>query len=178
MSKNETMALSLIREAEVNTLSVEKELQFVQSLCKMTLVNARKFLSIYMEKTSQLYLACLDYLLDHASTLFVQALAISRGNWHRRYKNKKYLVRGTDDDVLKLQQHLLDEKLNIRILFGYAVNFNIELKPSVLAVVKERAEKEAAENGVSLVEMMNRGGVTYAAIYNHQLYGLDRMRSK
>ena len=166
MSKSEVVALSLIREAEVSTLSAEKEMQFVQVLNNVTLVDARKFLRWYMEKTSQFYLSCLEYLLDN------------RGGWHRRYKDKKYLVRGTSDDVLALQKHLLDEKLNIRILFAYAVNYNIALKPEVLAVVKQRAEAEAAANGVSLDEQMAKKCVGYAAIYDHQLHRLDRMRKQ
>ena len=44
MSKSEVVALSLIREAEVSTLSAEKEMQFVQVLNNVTLVDARKFL--------------------------------------------------------------------------------------------------------------------------------------
>lgn len=52
MSKSEVVALSLIREAEVSTLSAEKEMQFVQVLNNVTLVDARKFLRWYMEKTS------------------------------------------------------------------------------------------------------------------------------
>ena len=169
MSKSEVVALSLIREAEVSTLSAEKEMQFVQVLNNVTLVDARKFLRWYMEKTSQLY------LLDNNPTLFTFALSMSRGGWHRRYKDKKYLVRGTSDDVLALQKHLLDEKLNIRILFAYAVNYNIALKPEVLAVVKQRAE---AANGVSLDEQMAKKCVGYAAIYDHQLHRLDRMRKQ
>ena len=168
MSKSEVVALSLIREAEVSTLSAEKEMQFVQVLNNVTLVDARKFLRWYMEKTSQFYLSCLEYLLDNNPTLFTFALSMSRGGWHRRYKDKKYLVRGTSDDVLALQKHLLDEKLNIRILFAYAV----------LAVVKQRAEAEAAANGVSLDEQMAKKCVGYAAIYDHQLHRLDRMRKQ
>lgn len=178
MSKSEIVALSLIREAEVSTLSAEKEMQFVQVLNNVTLVDARRFLRWYMEKTSQFYLSCLEYLLDNNPTLFTFALSMSRGGWHRRYKDRKYLVRGTADDVLTLQKRLLDERLNIRILFAYAVNYNIELKPEVLAVVKERAEKEAAANGVSLDEQMAKKCVGYAAIYDHQLHRLDRMRKQ
>lgn len=180
MSKSEIVALSLIREAEVSTLSAEKEMRFVKTLCKnnVALVDARKFLRRYMEKTWQFYLSCLEYLLDHNPTLFTFALSMSRSGWHRRYKDRKYLVRGTSDDVLTLQKRLLDERLNIRILFTYAVNCNIELKPEVLAVVKERAEKEAAANGVSLDEQMAKKCVGYAAIYNHQLHRLDRMRKQ
>ena len=166
MSKSEVVALSLIREAEVSTLSAEKEMQFVQVLNNVTLVDARKFLRWYMEKTSQFYLSCLEYLLDNNPTLFTFALSMSRGGWHRRYKDKKYLVRGTSDDVLALQKHLLDEKLNIA------------LKPEVLAVVKQRAEAEAAANGVSLDEQMAKKCVGYAAIYDHQLHRLDRMRKQ
>ena len=79
---------------------------------------------------------------------------------------------------MALQKHLLDEKLNIRILFAYAVNYNIALKPEVLAVVKQRAEAEAAANGVSLDEQMAKKRVGYAAIYDHQLHRLDRMRKQ
>ena len=68
MSKSEVVALSLIREAEVSTLSAEKEMQFVQVLNNVTLVDARKFLRWYMEKTSQFYLSCLEYLLDNNPT--------------------------------------------------------------------------------------------------------------
>ena len=152
MSKSEVVALSLIREAEVSTLSAEKEMQFVQVLNNVTLVDARKFLRWYMEKTSQFYLSCLEYLLDNNPTLFTFALSMSRGGWHRRYKDKKYLVRGTSDDVLAL--------------------------PEVLAVVKQRAEAEAAANGVSLDEQMAKKCVGYAAIYDHQLHRLDRMRKQ
>ena len=84
MSKSEVVALSLIREAEVSTLSAEKEMQFVLELNKVTLVAARKFLRWYMEKTSQFYLSCLEYLLDNNPTLFTFALSMRRGGWHRR----------------------------------------------------------------------------------------------
>ncbi len=177
MCNSEIMAF--VREAEVSTLSAEKELAFVEALCELnSLANARNFLRLYMEKTSQFYLKCLEFMLEHNSTLFTYALSMSRGGWHRRYKNKKYLVRGTDEDVLTLQKDLLDEKLNIRILFTYAVSYNIELLPEVLDEVKQRAEKEAHDNGVSLQEQMAEKSVSYASIYNHQVNKLDKMRKK
>ena len=55
MCNSEIMAF--VREAEVSTLSAERELAFVEALCELNnLANARNFLRIYMEKTSQLYL--------------------------------------------------------------------------------------------------------------------------
>lgn len=177
MCNSEIMAF--VREAEVKTLSVERELAFVEALCELNnLANARNFLRLYMENTSQLYLSCLEFMLQHNSTLFTFALSMSRCGWHRRYKNKKYLVRGTDEDVLALQKDLLDEALNIRVLFTYAVSYNIELFPEVLAEVKHRAEQEAAQDGVSLQEKMEQKGVSYASIYDYQVHKLDRMRQK
>lgn len=177
MCKTEIMAF--VREAEVSTLSTERELAFVEALCDLgNLADARNFLRLYMEKTSQFYLKCLEFMLEHNSTLFTYALAMSRGGWHRRYKNKKYLVRGTDDDVLTLQKDLLNEKLNIRILFTYAVSYNVELMPEVLEEVKHRAEKEAHDKGISLQQQMTEKSVSYASIYNHQIHKLDKMRSK
>ena len=176
MSSSEIIAF--VREAEVSTLSVERELAFVEALCELSLFDARKFLRLYMEKTSQLYLQCIEYMLEHNSTLFTFALSLSRTGWHRRYKDRKYLVRGTEDDVLVLQKHLLSEKLNIRILYCYAVNFNVALLPEVLDEVKKRAEQEASENGVSLEKQMEKRGVSYASIYNYQIHHLDRMRLK
>ena len=177
MCNSEIMAF--VREAEVSTLSAERELAFVEALCELNnLANARNFLRLYMEKTSQFYLKCLEFMLEHNSTLFTYALAMSRGGWHRRYKNKKYLVRGTDADVLALQKDLLDEALNIRVLFTYAVSYNIELFPEVLNEVKHRAEQEAAQDGVSLQEKMEQKGVSYASIYDYQVHKLDRMRQK
>ena len=114
MCKTEIMAF--VREAEVGTLSAERELAFVEALCGLgNLADARNFLRLYMEQTSQMYLSCLEFMLEHNSTLFTYALSMSRSGWHRRYKNKKYLVRGGDEDILALQKDLLDEKLNIRI---------------------------------------------------------------
>ncbi len=177
MRDSEIMAF--VRDADVSTISAEKELAFVEALCDLNnLANARNFLRLYMEKTSQFYLKCLEFMLSHNSTLFTYALAMSRSGWHRRYKNKKYLVRGSDDDVLMLQKDLLDEKLNIRILFTYAVSYNIQLMPEVLEVVKHRAEKEACDNGISLQEQMMQKCVSYASIYNHQVNKLDKMRKK
>ncbi len=177
MCKTEIMAF--VREAEVGTLSAERELAFVEALCGLgNLADARNFLRLYMEQTSQMYLSCLEFMLEHNSTLFTYALSMSRSGWHRRYKNKKYLVRGSDEDVLTLQRDLLDEKLNIRILFTYAVSYNIELMPEVLEEVKQRAEKEAHDNGFSLQEQMMQKGVSYASIYNHQVNKLDKMRKK
>ncbi len=177
MSDSEIMAI--VREAEVSTLSTERELAFVKALCGLNnLSNARNFLRLYMEKTSQLYLKCLEFMLEHNSTLFTYALSMGRGGWRKRYKNKKYLVRGTDEDILALQKDLLDEKLNIRILFTYAVSYNIQLLPEILKEVKCRAEQEAVKDGVSLQEKMMQKCVSYASIYNHQVNELDNMRMK
>lgn len=177
MCKTEIMAF--VREAEVGTLSAERELAFVEALCGLgNLADARNFLRLYMEQTSQMYLSCLEFMLEHNSTLFTFALSMSRSGWHRRYKNKKYLVRGGDEDILALQKDLLDEKLNIRILFTYAVSYNIELLPEVLNEVKHRAEQEAVKDGVSLQEKMAQRGVSYASIYDHQVHKLDKMRKK
>lgn len=178
MKKKEILALSLIREAEVSTLSAEREMVFVKVLNSVKLADARKYLREYMNKTSQFYLSCLEYLLENNPTLFSYALSMSRSGWHRMYKNKKYLVRGTSEDVLALQKRMLDESINLRILHSYAVSYNIELHPEVLAVVKQRAEAEALQQGVSLEVLMAQKGVSYAAIYDHQVNHMDELRLK
>ncbi len=178
MKDSEKLALSLIREAEVSAVCAENECAFMHALCQMSLFNARKFLRMYMDnlKTSQFYLQSLDYLLDNNPTLFTFALALSRSGWHRRYKNKKYLVRGGISQVAALQEHLL--KSDIRTLFTYAVNYNIALQPEVLEIVRERALKEAETVGSSLEELMTQKGVSYATIYAYQMTQMDRMRGK
>ncbi len=175
MSYPEVMAF--VREADVKGLSSEKEFAFVQALCEkeMRLIDARTFLRKYLEKTSSLYFKCLEYMLDNSPTLFTFALSLSRGGWHRRYKNRKYLCNGTPEEILALQKRLLAG--NIRLLFAYAVNYNIGLFPEVLAEVKGKAIAEAVENGIALEEQIARKGVTYAAIYNHQANKLDCMRT-
>ena len=113
LSTTNSLALSLIREAAVSTPCAEKECAIVKALCDSSLLEARELLRMYMEKvkTSQFYLQTLEYLLDHNPTLFTYALDLSRGGWHRRYKDRKYLVRGSLENVKTLQKHLLDEKV-------------------------------------------------------------------
>ena len=180
LSTTNSLALSLIREAAVSTPCAEKECAIVKALCDSSLLEARELLRMYMEKvkTSQFYLQTLEYLLDHNPTLFTYALDLSRGGWHRRYKDRKYLVRGSLENVKTLQKHLLDEKVSIRVLFTYAVSYNIALQPEILEVVHTRALKEAEKSGVSLEELMDVKNVSYAAIYAYQLREMDRMRRK
>ena len=162
---------SLISEAAVRELSLEQEMLLMQRLCKIKLENARKFLQQYLANAKQLYLSCLNYLLEKSRELFLCALACRRRGWGRLYKNKRYLVKGSLDDELVLQKSLLDEPL--RVLFSYSVSANVQLLPEVLAVVKQRAEQEAEAESVSLEELMTRKSVAYATIYNHQMYHLD-----
>ncbi len=178
MKETEKLALSLIREAEVNAVCVERECAFMHALCQMSLSSARRFLRMYMDnlKTTQFYLQSLDYLLDNNPTVFTFALVFSRGGWHRRYKNKKYLVRGGVSQVAALQEHLL--RSDIRTLFMYAVTYNIALQPHVLEIVHQRALQEAKSAGSSLEELMTRKPVSYAAIYAYQTSQMDRMRGK
>lgn len=169
MNYNKVMAI--LEDADVQKGVAAHELTFIKAVCdpSLKLIDARKALSVYMEKQAALNLESLFYLLDHSQTLFSYALALSRKGWHRRYKNKKHFCSGSIEDILALQMRLLKE--NIRTLFAYAVNSNIELLPEALSALKEKAAAEAA-NGQPLT--VNRG-MSYAAIYDYQLNRLDRM---